>query len=186
MLKGEGRLVEKLSPEYLLDKVWTERESGELSYQRLLEAFWQQPGLPLLASEEVLREAIAEGQRKELFGVIRRDKTTTEVKTISAEEVTTAVIGELSLVTREKAGQIVKEVPVEEVKKERVSHGPQVLRCTASLTMLYPLRELLNKLQGLSGKLVVEIEVEGELPEKTRHEIKELLQDYKVPFELKE
>jgi len=186
VLKGEGRLVEKLSPEYLLDKVWTERESGELSYQRLLEAFWQQPGLPLLASEEVLREAIAEGQRKGLFGVIRRDKTTTEVKTISAEEVTTAVAEGLSLVTREKAGQIVKEVPVEEVKKERVSHGPQVLRCTASLTMLYPLRELLNKLQGLSGKLVMEIEVEGELPEKTRHEIKELLQDYKVPFELKE
>ena len=131
VLKGEGRLVEKLSPEYLLDKVWTERESGELSYQRLLEAFWQQPGLPLLASEEVLREAIAEGQRKELFGVIRRDKTTTEVKAISAEEVTTAVIGELSLVTREKAGQIVKEVPVEEVKKRTClarSPGPALHR----------------------------------------------------------
>ncbi|HAF71482.1 MAG: Uncharacterized protein XD60_1536 [Acetothermia bacterium 64_32] len=190
VLKEEGQLLEKLSPEYLLEKVWTEREAGEIEFQRLWEAFWQRPGLPILASGRALLEAIAEGQRKGLFGAVRKKDETEKIQPVSPEEVEITEPERLTLVTRERVTQLRGKGPVVAKEREGVAEvpprGPQMLRCTANLTMLYPLRELLNKLQGLSGKLVVEIEVEGEFPERTQHEIEQLLRDYKVSFELKD
>ncbi|MFQ6090108.1 MAG: DUF499 domain-containing protein, partial [Candidatus Bipolaricaulia bacterium] len=186
VLKEEGQLLERLSPEYLLEKVWTEREAGEIEFQRLWEAFWQQPGLPILASERALREAIAEGQRKGLFGTAKKEEATEELQPVSPEEVETTEPEKLSLVTRERVAQLREEGP--SIAKERgkmAPRGPQVLRCTADLSMLYPLRELLSRIQGLPGRLVIEVEVERELPEETREEIERLLKDYKVSFEFK-
>jgi len=192
VLKEEGQLLERLSPEYLLEKVWTEREgeAGEIEFQRLWEAFWQKPGLPLVASERVLREAIAEGGRKGLFGALKRDEATKEPQLVSAEEVETTAPEGLTLVTRKRAEQLKeRKAPSAEVREEVLekapARGPQVLRCTVDLAMLYPLRALLEKIQGLPGRLLIEIEIKGELPEEKRREIEKLLGDYKVSFEFK-
>lgn len=180
VLKEEGQLLERLSPEYLLEKVWTEREgeAGEIEFQRLWETFWQKPGLPLLASERALREAIAEGTRRELFGAIRKD----EAQLVPTEEVEATAPERLTLVTKKRAEELITRERKEGIE-EAPARGPQVLRCTADLAMLYPLRELLSKVQGLPGRLAIEIKVEGELPEEKRREIEKLLKDYKIPFE---
>ena len=188
VLKAEGKLLEKMAPAFLLEKVWTERGEGELPYQRLWETFWQQPGLPLLSSEEVLRRAIAEGQEQGLFGVVAEDAEAARRKAVPGEEIATVSPKKISLVTTDKLKEITKAPPEKEGAPPALAgpRGARVLRCTSDLKNLYPFRELLSKLQGLKGRFVLEVEVEGELTAQKRREIEELLRDYHVNYELKE
>lgn len=187
VLKEEGQLLEKLDPSYLVEKVWKEGVSEELPYQRLWETFWQQPGLPLLTGEEVLREAIVAGGNAGLFGVVKRDLSTERKEPIPPAKVKDVKREEVVLVSGKKLEELEVSAPREEAPTEvHKPSGPQVLRCTTNLRNLYPLRELLNQLQGLEGKFTLEIEVSGGLPEEKRCEIERLLRDYSINFELKQ
>ncbi len=66
-LKHEEGLLEKLDPGLLLRRELWPEEEPLLRLDLLRDYFYRLPGLPLLASDEVLRRAVAEGVRLGLF-----------------------------------------------------------------------------------------------------------------------
>ncbi len=67
-LQGQDLLVDRISPKYLLDKA-LKAEEKEKPIRDIMEAFLKYPHLPLLGSEEVVWQALAQGVREGLFGV---------------------------------------------------------------------------------------------------------------------
>ncbi|MDW8383079.1 MAG: DUF499 domain-containing protein, partial [Verrucomicrobiota bacterium] len=66
-LRGEDLLLSKLPPKRLLDKALRPDEK-EKPVEEIVEAFLKYPQLPMVKSESVVREAIAQGVQEGLFG----------------------------------------------------------------------------------------------------------------------
>lgn len=67
-LRGEDRLLAKISPRYVLDKA-LRAEEKEKPIDEIFQAFLRYPHLPMLESRQVLLEAIARGVEEGIFGV---------------------------------------------------------------------------------------------------------------------
>lgn len=71
-LKDQEKLLTKLTPKYLLDKTFG-KDENEKSLREIYELSMKTPGMPLLESESVLLDAVAEGVRTGIFGVKESD-----------------------------------------------------------------------------------------------------------------
>jgi exonuclease VII small subunit len=68
-LKDQEKLLDKISPKSLLDLAFGKEEEKK-SIKELWEAFLKYPELPLLASEDVLKNAIVEGVKHKNLGAL--------------------------------------------------------------------------------------------------------------------
>ncbi|MCS7241463.1 ATP-binding protein [Candidatus Caldatribacterium sp.] len=73
-LKSQDYLVETIAPHNLLRKAMPENETVR-PLQDIIEAFLRYPDLPMVASEETIREAIRRGVKEGIFGLRTSEKT---------------------------------------------------------------------------------------------------------------
>lgn len=71
VLRERGLLIETLSPEFIVEFVWG-KDQGEVALKAIYQAFLSTPGLPLLADEGVLKNAVAQGVKARTFGYATR------------------------------------------------------------------------------------------------------------------
>ncbi len=67
-LKAQDRLLDRIAPRHLVEKGMADQEQ-EKPLREVREAFLRYPHLPMLASEQVFREAVLRGVREGTFGV---------------------------------------------------------------------------------------------------------------------
>lgn len=113
-LKDQEKLLSRLTPKYLLDKTFGKDET-EKSLREIHELSMKTPGMPLLESENVLLDAVAEGARIGIFGV-REDS-----EIYYKRDVTPHID---SIVLR---GEVAKRIKEEEEAKERKEEGTGAL-----------------------------------------------------------
>lgn len=113
-LQEQEILLSKISPKAMMDKAFSE-EDKEKSVSEIGEAFLKYPGLPILERETVLKNTIAEGVQKGVFGLLK------EGRIVFGEALSVEEIPEDAVIIRkeeiEKA-KIPTEAPPAEVEVE--------------------------------------------------------------------
>ncbi|MEM2991632.1 MAG: DUF499 domain-containing protein, partial [Halobacteria archaeon] len=106
-LKDQEKLLDKISPKRLLDLAFG-REEEKKSVKELWESFLKYPELPLLASEDVLKNAIVEGvKRKDLGALIG------ECCYYDEDILKTSISDEVMVIRRELAEKLKQPSPPE-------------------------------------------------------------------------
>ncbi len=67
-LEDQEKLLSRITPKYLIDKTFG-KDENEKSLRDIYELSMKTPGMPLLESENVLLDAVAEGAKIGVFGV---------------------------------------------------------------------------------------------------------------------
>lgn len=168
-LREKGVLLESLSPAYLVETFkLTERPVTLAEIQTVLTG---SPGQPMLVNpKEALARAIREGVQKGLFAVQVGDQRFTQ-------EVPEDILGRSDLIL------VPVPTPGPEPEPPSVHPGALVLHVTGGGQNLYPLRKLLELLQGQGVTVELIVKDEKRTLEGKRGEIERLLQDYAVAFE---
>ncbi|RLG44944.1 MAG: hypothetical protein DRN90_08235 [Thermoproteota archaeon] len=115
-LKDQEALLDKISPKVLLEKTLA-REEERKSVAEVWEAFLKFPSLPMLESESVLKNAIVQGVKNGVFGLLIDEK----IKYL--EDISPIDITGDAIVVRKDIAQKIKEEELEEAKE--VSRGPE-------------------------------------------------------------
>ena len=119
-LKDQEILLDKISPKILIERVFSKEEERK-SVSEVWEAFLRYPELPILENEKVLREAIAQGVKDGIFGLLIDDRIY-YMETLSPEEVSAEaeiVKKEIAQKLKEQVGEIkVKAPTITEEKPE--------------------------------------------------------------------
>ncbi|MGQ9879691.1 MAG: ATP-binding protein [Armatimonadota bacterium] len=166
-LTEQGVLVDELSPDYLTDVMGVkEREVPLVQIQSVLTGSPEQPivSRPQEAILQAIRDGVEQGQFAVKVGKqVYRDSVPDEVLS---------------------NGQAVL-VPIQRQLELEPTPAPsaRVLRLHASCVNLYPLRQLLEKLQGHDVKVVMELHDSGGELAKRQDAITKLLRDYSITHE---
>jgi hypothetical protein len=167
-LKERGILVDSLSPEYLSDTLGVGQRPVSLAeVQTVLVG---SPGQPVVSEpRKMLEDAIREGVQRGLFAVragnqIYRDHVPEEVL---------------------DRADAVLVAPQEAPPKPEVALSPAggTLRVTGGGENLYPLRKLLEEVQGADVSVTLTLEDPLGVLTPRRSELERLLNDYSVPYE---
>jgi len=67
-LKEQERLLDNISPKYILDKTFN-KDENEKPLQEIYDLFLKTPGMPLLENENVLYEAVVNGVKNGIIGI---------------------------------------------------------------------------------------------------------------------
>lgn len=104
-LKDQEILLEKLSPKALLEKIFSKDDKSK-SIGDTLEAFLKYPELPMLESEDVLKNTIIQGVQTGLLGVEISERDIRYLKSVSKDELTEDALILRGEVAREMLGKI--------------------------------------------------------------------------------
>ena len=115
-LKDQEALLDKISPKVLLEKTLA-REEERKSVAEVWEAFLKFPSLPMLENESVLKNAIVQGVKNGVFGLLIDEK----IKYL--EDISPIDITGDAIIVRKDIAQKIKEEELEEAKE--VSRGPE-------------------------------------------------------------
>lgn len=108
-LKDQDKLLTRLTPKYILDRTFGKDET-EKSLKEIYELHLKTPGMPLLESEKVLLDTVAEGAKIGILGV--REGTEVRYK----EEVVPSI--DSTVLRGEVAKKIKAVAPLEEERRE--------------------------------------------------------------------
>jgi len=103
-LKDQDILLEKLSPKVLLEKTFS-KDDKQKNFTEIWESFLKYAELPMLESENVLKNAIVQGVQNGIFGIAIGEKVR-YLETVSTEELTEDVV----VLRKEIAQEMKKEV----------------------------------------------------------------------------
>jgi hypothetical protein len=167
-LKERGILVDSLSPEYLSDTLGVGQRPVSLAeVQTVLVG---SPGQPVVSEpRKMLEDAIREGVQRGLFAVRAGNQT---YRDHVPEEVL-------------DRADAVLVAPQEAPPKPEVALSPAggTLRVTGGGENLYPLRKLLEEVQGADVSVTLTLEDPLGVLTPRRSELERLLNDYSVPYE---
>ncbi len=163
-LRERGVMVESLSPEYLSQVLKV--DETPVSMAQVETVLTGTPGQPIVVDpERAIRSAIREGVKKGSFGVRLGDQTFTD-------EVPEEVLRSPHAVLIPPAATSPLKTPI--------ATGKLTLKAKFSGNNLYPLRNLLEEIQGKDVGVTVEVvDTKGVLRGK-RHELDALLRDYGI------
>jgi len=166
-LKEKGILVESVSPEWIKDAFQIGQQPVSLSQMKTtLEG---SPDYPIVPNpQQALINAVREGVERGEFAVKVGDRVFTEIPEGVAIDSGTLI------------------VPIETPPPPPPTpRAGLILEATSSGRNLYPLGQVLQKLQGKDVEVTLIVRDEkGELAEK-RSELEQLLNDYSIPHEFK-
>lgn len=170
-LKEKGILVESISPEYLSATLGVEKRPVSLAEAQTV--LMGSPGQPVVPDpRRTLRDAVRKGVEKGIFAVRVGDRTFMDHVSEDVLDRSDAVL-----------------VPREETHKRPEPEPPAVagvLKVTGGGKNLYPLRKVLDEVQGQDVTVTLTIEDRtGELARR-RDELEKLLKDYGILYEWKE
>jgi len=155
--------------------------------EQVRDVFFNTPGQPLLAGEEVLTKAVVQGVEEGVFGYVPpsegegpQAKSSPYFREKVSEE---AITGGGRLLAEAKV-QALKAAPppVEE------EHRPRIigLQVTTGTQMLYPLLKAAEILRQLSAQVRLEVVDESGALEQVKEELESLFQDYGVMYQFLE
>jgi hypothetical protein len=101
-LKDQEMLLERISPKVLFDKTFS-KEDERKTIAEVWEAFLKFPELPILESEQALRNAVVQGVQNGIFGLLIEDKVR------YAETISSDIITEEAFILRKEIAQKMKE-----------------------------------------------------------------------------
>lgn len=207
-LKEQGLLLETLAPEFIVEFAWG-KDQDEVALKAIYGAFLSTPGLPLLANERVLKDAVANGVRNGTFGYATRKNVADEFQSLHFNEELSVGLVSLEggwLIAATKAAQLAAEpkpgMTTTATKGEATVSGqfptrdrpvtgpaiapPAIMRLTISTQTqtLYPLLKAAEQLRQIQGQVQLIIEAEG-VSEALKQELEKLLKDYGVYYEFK-
>jgi len=160
-LKNQEKIFSRITPKYIIDKAFGEDET-EKTLKDIHELFLKTPGMPLLETEEVLKEAVREGAKVGLMAV----KQNAEVYYRQD------VLPDLDLDSFILRGKLAKEIKeteekVEEIKEEREEKANVVKRLTLRAKVPYGrfhdvVRGVISPLKSKSDEIETIIEIKAE------------------------
>jgi len=112
-LKDEEALLDKISPKVLLEKTLAKDEERK-SVAEVWEAFLKFPGLPMLESESVLKNAIVQGVKNGIFGLLIDEKIKYQ------EEISPIDITGDAIIVRKDIAEEIKEEEMEEFEEVKL------------------------------------------------------------------
>jgi len=113
-LQDQEILLTKISPKVVMDRTFS-AEDKQKSVMEIAEAFLKYPGLPILETESVLKNAIVEGVQKGNFGLVKDGKVR------YGEPVALEDVLKDAIITRKEEAEKPRgqaEIPPPEVKEE--------------------------------------------------------------------
>ncbi|MCD6507091.1 ATP-binding protein [Candidatus Poribacteria bacterium] len=169
-LKERGDLIESITPDYLVSALGVgERPVSVTEVETVLTGSPDQP--IAVKPKEAVKQAIREGVELGRFAVKSKEK-------IFKDEVPEDVLNDPNITL------VPTEALTEEVEEEKVT--PLSLKMELSAKNIYPVRKVLELLQGTDVSITVQIhDRKGEVAKK-RDELEGILRDYSVPHQWEE
>lgn len=148
-LKDQEILLDKISPKALLDKTFY-KEDEQKSFAEVWEAFLKFPELPMLESEQVIKQSVVQGVQSGAIGLLAEDKVRYE-EVLPLEEVS----GDVYIIRKETAHKLKKakvEIKPEEAKPSMPKPIEGVIK-KISLRALVPWDKLSDLVRGVLAPL---------------------------------
>lgn len=159
-LKDQEKLLTRLTPKYLLDRTFGKDET-EKPLREIYELHLKTPGMPLLESEKVLQDAVAEGTRAGILGV--REHTEVRYREEVAPSTDSTVL----------RGEIAKRIKEAEVPSKEERKGIERKEIKEGLVKMVTLRAIVpwDKLSSVISGVIRPLKDKG-LPPDIAVEIK--------------
>lgn len=158
-------LISQLSPDYLISEVMGGKE--EVSVAQIETVLTGSPGQPVLTNpQKAILQAVKEGVAQGKFAV------TVGGETIREENILEAIL-------TDPDAKIV-QIPIEQQEERPPEPVPLCLLVEITSKNLYPLRKILDSLQGTDAQITVKIKDAAGNLSKKRDELEEILKDYGV------